>query len=212
MNTLLHNCTHMQHLHDNRFELWLRGKLIVKYSELIQRLQKLTNITPTQSELCNIIGIKPSTMSNRVKRDSNFTVKELAKINKFYSINLYTNCTQAQQHVTFDYEALKQIMILFENCISDNHIAIAPEKKAKLLIILCQLYSDNINNLSLDIIKHMCELAQNTDWLFLSIQYFKLYNNTIKVISDNTDKYVSLYIDFSKETDVDFQIIGEVQW
>ena len=135
----------------------------MKYSELIEHLHKFTNTTPTQSELCDILGMKPSTMSNRVNRNSSFTASELQKINNFYGINLFTNNTHIKQNITFDYDALKQIIIMLENCISDNHITITLEKKAELLVILSQLYSNNIDNLSVDIIKRMCNLTQNTD-------------------------------------------------
>ena len=40
----------------------------------------------------------------------------------------------------------------------------------------------------------------------------KIPPQKIKVISDNKDKYDSFYIDFSKEIDFDFSIIGEVKW
>ena len=40
----------------------------------------------------------------------------------------------------------------------------------------------------------------------------KLPRKTIKVISDNKEQFDAFYIDFSKEIDIDFQIIGEVRW
>ena len=40
----------------------------------------------------------------------------------------------------------------------------------------------------------------------------KIPPKTIKVISDNKDKYDPIYIDFSKTIDYDFAVIGEVKW
>lgn len=40
----------------------------------------------------------------------------------------------------------------------------------------------------------------------------KIPPNTIKVISDNKDKYDPFYVDFSKSIDYDFGIIGEIRW
>lgn len=36
--------------------------------------------------------------------------------------------------------------------------------------------------------------------------------DTLKVISDNKDKYDPFYVDFSKNIDYDFAVIGEIRW
>lgn len=40
----------------------------------------------------------------------------------------------------------------------------------------------------------------------------KLPPNKIKVVSDNKEKYDSFYVDFSKDIDFDFAVLGEVKW
>lgn len=40
----------------------------------------------------------------------------------------------------------------------------------------------------------------------------KIPPHTIKVVSDNKEKYDPFYIDFSKKLDYDFEVIGEVRW
>lgn len=40
----------------------------------------------------------------------------------------------------------------------------------------------------------------------------KLPPNKIKVVSDNSEKYDAFYIDFTKDIEFDFCIIGEVKW
>lgn len=62
---------------------------IMKYSAVLDRLQKLINYIPTQAELCNICNIKQSTMSNRANRDSDFPSDEIVMINEYYKINLF---------------------------------------------------------------------------------------------------------------------------
>ena len=40
----------------------------------------------------------------------------------------------------------------------------------------------------------------------------KIPPSKVKVISDNTQKYDPFYIDFSKDIDFDFEVIGEIRW
>lgn len=83
----------------------------MKYSVVLDRLQNLINYIPTQADLCEITGIKQSTMSNRMTRDSDFSNDEINLINDFYKVNLFTNTLQSSsniiinnsEHVTLDY-------------------------------------------------------------------------------------------------------------
>lgn len=63
----------------------------MKYSEVLARLQNLTGLIPSQSQLCDITGVKQSAMSNRAKENSAFKQLDIQKLNDFYGINLYTN-------------------------------------------------------------------------------------------------------------------------
>lgn len=40
----------------------------------------------------------------------------------------------------------------------------------------------------------------------------KIPPNTVKVISDNEKKYDPFYVDFSKNINFDFDVIGEIRW
>lgn len=71
----------------------------MKYSEVLNRLHNLINYTPSQSELCRILDTKQSTMSNRAMRDSEIPVEDIGKINKYYSINLFTNASLTQPNI-----------------------------------------------------------------------------------------------------------------
>lgn len=63
----------------------------MQYSELIERLNNLIGYIPSQSQLCQITGIKQSTMSSRQKDNSRFKPEEIEKLNKHFGINLYTH-------------------------------------------------------------------------------------------------------------------------
>lgn len=63
----------------------------MKSSVVFDRLQNLIDYLPEQSELCKITGVKQSTMSNRFKRDSDFSSDEIVKLNEYYNINIFTN-------------------------------------------------------------------------------------------------------------------------
>lgn len=62
----------------------------MQYKEVLERLNKLINYIPSQSQLCEITGVKQSTMSQRVKDNSRFKPEEINKINNHFGINLYT--------------------------------------------------------------------------------------------------------------------------
>lgn len=80
----------------------------MQYSVVLDRLQNLINYKPTQADLVKILGIKQSTMSERAKRDSKFTPKEISLLNQYYNINLFTNNSENQnkiniEEITLDY-------------------------------------------------------------------------------------------------------------
>ena len=58
----------------------------MKYSELLDALQNLIDFKPKQRELAQILDVKLSIIGNRAARDSNFSLEEIIKIEKAYSI------------------------------------------------------------------------------------------------------------------------------
>lgn len=71
----------------------------MKYSEVLARLQNLTGLIPSQSQLCDITGVKQSAMSNRAKENSAFKQSDIQRLNDFYGINLYTNTLENNQKI-----------------------------------------------------------------------------------------------------------------
>ena len=60
----------------------------MRHSELISALQNLIGFVPSQTDIRNIIEISQPAMSNRVKRDSEYSDTEITKIEKQYAIYL----------------------------------------------------------------------------------------------------------------------------
>ena len=60
----------------------------MKYSELIYALKNLIKYEPKQIELCKILNIKPTAMSARVQRNSDFNAQEIALIEKNYNLKI----------------------------------------------------------------------------------------------------------------------------
>ena len=61
----------------------------MKYSTLLKRFRELKNLEPT--ELANVIGIRPNSMSGRRDRDSEFSEREILLIEQYYNIDFYNN-------------------------------------------------------------------------------------------------------------------------
>ena len=66
----------------------------MKYKEVLDRLRNLINTDITQAELCSILDVNQSTMSNRSNRNSDFPLDEIEKLNNFFNVNLFTNTLQ----------------------------------------------------------------------------------------------------------------------
>ncbi len=60
----------------------------MKYSELINCLEKKAGIKPKQIDLCRILNLKPTAISARAQRNSAFSDEEIEKIEKKYSIKI----------------------------------------------------------------------------------------------------------------------------
>ena len=79
----------------------------MRYSTVLNRLQNLINREITQAELCRILNVKQSTMGNRQNRDSNFSEEEIATLNNYFNIDIYTcnpNCDNPEQSELIEIE------------------------------------------------------------------------------------------------------------
>lgn len=62
----------------------------MRYSKVLDTLQNLIGFRPTQSDLCRILNVKQTTMSNRANRDSDFSDEELEKLEDEYGISFHS--------------------------------------------------------------------------------------------------------------------------
>lgn len=60
----------------------------MQYDVVLECLQKLIHYRPSQVELCQVLGIKQSTMSNRAVRNSSFSRVEIETLEKHYNVIL----------------------------------------------------------------------------------------------------------------------------
>lgn len=206
----------------------------MQYNAVLDRLQNLINYTPSQAELCQITGIKQSTMSNRASRNSDFNSNEIVMLNNYYNINLFSNSKEN----------------IFEDCtdlpIKGNVSAsmgygmtIYDETQTGTYAISNKLAKDLGANLpQCDIIFAKGDSMEPTitggDSLLVDKSKTEVYDGRIyciryegelyakrlqkippkkiKVVSDNQNKYDSWYVDFEQTPDFDFEIVGEVLW
>ena len=60
----------------------------MQYNSVLECLQNLISYKPTQAELCQILNMKQSTMSNRAVRNSSFNHTEIETLEKHYGVML----------------------------------------------------------------------------------------------------------------------------
>lgn len=82
----------------------LEGKIFMKLKNLTMLLSNAIGEPVNQSMIATSLGITRQTISNRIKNDSELTVSELAKIEKYFSVNI-TNQVKglASDDVLIDY-------------------------------------------------------------------------------------------------------------
>ena len=144
-------------------------KEIFNHSKNLKDVRYSLNLT--QLELANALQEKQARIRDIEAGKQKIPIEIAVKIEKIYHVNFRWLLTgegtmygETPPTVSsFNYDILERITIMVENYLSDADIVMSPKKKAKLLVILCKLHSDNVNNLSYDIIKNMCELTQNND-------------------------------------------------
>ena len=73
----------------------------MRYSALLDTLQKLINYIPSQKELGEKLGLAQTSISGRASRNSNFTDEEIQKLEKAYNINILSYATK--NNYTIDY-------------------------------------------------------------------------------------------------------------
>lgn len=65
-----------------------KGCSLMKLKDVTAILTKAVGATVNQSMLANSLGITRQTISNRIKNDSELTVSELSKIERYFNVNI----------------------------------------------------------------------------------------------------------------------------
>ncbi len=199
----------------------------VKYSAFVDDLQKLINYIPSVTELAKIIGITQNALSSRKSSNGYFSEKEQNLILTFYKKNK-----------SLDEDCLS-IPVRGDVYASMGYgVTIYDEKQTGTYQISSKLANDlGINPQKTEMIfasgDSMLPTIEGGDSLLVDLNRKEIYDGRIYcvridgqlyakrlqkipptkiiVISDN-QKYQSFEIDFSKQIDFDFEIIGEVRW
>ena len=199
----------------------------VKYSAFVDDLQKLINYIPSVTELAKIIGITQNALSSRKSSNGYFSEKEQNLILTFYKKNK-----------SLDDDCLS-IPVRGDVTASMGYgVTIYDEKQTGIYQISSKLANDlGINPQKTEMIfasgDSMLPTIEGGDSLLVDLNRKEVYDGHIYcvriegqlyakrlqkipptkiiVISDN-QKYQSFEIDFSKQIDFDFEIIGEVRW
>lgn len=199
----------------------------VKYSAFVDDLQKLINYIPSVTELAKIIGITQNALSSRKSSNGYFSEKEQNLILTFYKKNK-----------SLDEDCLS-IPVRGDVYASMGYgVTIYDEKQTGTYQISGKLANDlGINPQKTEMIfasgDSMLPTIEGGDSLLVDLNRKEVYDGRIYcvridgqvyakrlqkipptkiiVISDN-QKYQSFEIDFSKQIDFDFEIIGEIRW
>lgn len=201
--------------------------------ELLKYLQNLINDTVTQKDIADALNITKQAVNR--KRGNNYQFKDF-EIKKIVNYLLVKNGKPESTTI----EDCTELPVLGNVTASMGYgLTVYNETKTGTYSISNKLAKDLGVNLSAsDIIfakgdsmeptimggdsllvdKSKCEVY---DGRIYCIRYEgelyakrlqKIPPKKIKVVSDNQDKYDAWYVDYTKEIDFDFEIIGEILW
>jgi len=205
----------------------LRNMPKVKYSAFVDDLQKLINYIPSVTELAKIIGITQNALSSRKSSNGYFSEKEQNLILTFYkknksldddclSIPVRGDVTASMGYgITVFDESQTGTYQISRKLASD--LGIMPERTEMIFASGDSMLPTIEGGDSLLVDLNRKEVYDGRIYCvriegqLYAKRLQKIPPTKIIVISDN-QKYQSFEIDFSKQIDFDFEIIGEVRW
>lgn len=204
--------------------------------EVLHTLQNLTKAKITQTELGNALGKTRSDISLKAKRGTELKLSDIRKIEEYFNVNL-TGCNQNVNNPDNDFIDIPVRGEVYASM--GSGITVYNENQTGVYKISRELARDigvSANSTEMIIAKgdSMEPTIEGGDSLLIDLSKREVYDGRIycvridgqlyakrlqkippyqiKVISDNKEKYDPFYIDFSKEIDFDFEVIGEVRW
>lgn len=204
---------------------------------IIDTLQNLTNTKVSQSDIAKILGKDRQNISRKAKAGTEVKLSDIRKIENFFNVSL-SNCKQNDDNIkTSDFYNVPIRGEVYASM--GSGITIYNESKTGSYQISYNLARDigvNLNNTEMIFASgdSMLPTIEGGDSLLVDLSKTDIYDgriycvridgqlyakrlqkippNKIKVISDNKDKYDPFYVDFSKNINYDFQVIGEIRW
>lgn len=199
-------------------------------------LQNLTKAKISQSEIAKALGKDRSNINAKAKRGTELKLSEIRKLENYFNVDLTTSSQQDNNNE----ENFIDIPVRGDVCASmSSGVTVFNEEQTGVYKISRTLARDigiSANSTEMIIAKgdSMAPTIEDGDSLLIDLSKREIYDGKIycvridgqlyakrlqkippckiKVISDNKEKYDPFYIDFSKNLDFDFAVIGEIRW
>lgn len=228
---MLDNVKHLFYKNQTKFE---KGGKTMNFKQLQTKLISLTNRNITQTEIGEALGITRSTTSTRFKTGSELKTSEIKKIADYFNVYeelLFAEAASNNDDITIPVYGNVEASMGYGVTVYD-------EQQTAVYNISKQLIRDlGVSRSEAQMIfakgNSMHPTIEGGDSLLVDRSKIEIYDGKIycirlngqlyakrlqklsasqlKVISDNKD-YDPVVIDFKKEIDIDFEVLGEVRW
>lgn len=203
---------------------------------IIDTLQNLTKTKVSQSDIAKILGKDRQNISRKAKAGTELKLSDVRKIENHFNVNL-TGCNQNVDNLDNDFIDIPVRGEVYASM--GSGITVYNEEQTGTYKISRELARDigvSLSNTQMIFASgdSMTPTIEGGDSLLIDLSKKEVYDGRIycvridgqlyakrlqkippykvKVISDNKEKYDPFYIDFSKEIDFDFEVIGEIRW
>lgn len=203
---------------------------------IIDTLQNLTKTKVSQSDIAKILGKDRQNISRKAKAGTELKLSDVRKIENHFNVNL-TGCNQNVDNLDNDFIDIPVRGEVYASM--GSGITVYNEEQTVTYKISRELARDigvSLSNTQMIFASgdSMTPTIEGGDSLLIDLSKKEVYDGRIycvridgqlyakrlqkippykiKVISDNKEKYDPFYIDFSKEIDFDFEVIGEIRW
>ena len=211
---------------------------IIEIQDYLQNLTKRKKIT--FADIAKGLGTGRSNISLRAKNNSELTLIELKRLEKYFNVDLLNKLNNLKNLEESGQDDFVDVPIRGEvSAPMGTGMTVYNENQTGVYKVSPQLLHDiGASRSSSEIIfaegDSMTPTIEGGDSLLIDQSKIEIHDgkiycvridgqlyakrlqkippHTIKVISDNKEKYDPFYIDFSKEINFDFAVIGEVKW
>lgn len=204
--------------------------------EVQDDLQNLTNRSKiSYTEIAKALGTGRSNISLRAKNKSELTITEIKRIENYFNVSLLNKLNNTENDEDFiDIPVRGDVYASM-----GSGITVYNEDQTGVYKISRELARDigvSLSNTQMIFASgdSMTPTIEGGDSLLIDLSKKEVYDGRIycvriegqlyakrlqkippyqiKVISDNKEKYDPFYVDFSKNIDYDFEVIGEIRW